>query len=212
MAATCCRCSAVKTVGQLKIHASTPSNAAHSAAREPRPAESELRKSLWLSGLGRFVAFVTVGFIIPRSEVRVLSPLVFKTALALSSGRFSLARSSGAKILSPAFATPCDSVLELAAAHSAALFSLTKPVIHHVYSERLIGSIRRECLRHVIVLNERHLVRILRSNFDYYLHSRTHLSLNRNSPIKRKVEPPERGRLISIPQVGGLHHRYCRAA
>jgi putative transposase len=80
------------------------------------------------------------------------------------------------------------------------------------YCERLIGSIRRECLDHVIVLNERHLRRILRSYFDYYLRSRTHLSLNRNAPIEREVEPPSRGRVIAIPQVGGLHHRYHRAA
>ena len=80
------------------------------------------------------------------------------------------------------------------------------------YVERLLGSIRRECLNHVIVLNERHLLRILRSYFAYYHESRTHLSLDRNSPIQREVDPPECGKLIAIPQVGGLHHRYCRAA
>ncbi|MCH7597397.1 MAG: transposase [Planctomycetes bacterium] len=80
------------------------------------------------------------------------------------------------------------------------------------YVERLIGSIRRECLNHVIVLNERHLRRILRSYFAYYHESRTHLSLNRNSPVKREVEPPHLGRVVAIPQVGGLHHRYSRAA
>ncbi len=80
------------------------------------------------------------------------------------------------------------------------------------YVERLLGSIRRECLNHVIVLNERHLLRILRSYFAYYHESRTHLSLDRNSPIQREVEPPECGKVIAIPQVGGLHHRYCRAA
>ncbi len=80
------------------------------------------------------------------------------------------------------------------------------------YAERLIGSIRRECLDHVIVLNERHLKRILNSYLDYYHHSRTHLSLNRNSPYKRDVEPREQGRVVAIPMVGGLHHRYRRAA
>ena len=80
------------------------------------------------------------------------------------------------------------------------------------YVERLIGSIRRECVDHVIVLNERHLQRILRSYFDYYLNARTHLSLERNSPIEREVEPPCPGRVIAVPQVGGLHHRYRRAA
>jgi transposase InsO family protein len=80
------------------------------------------------------------------------------------------------------------------------------------YAERLIGSIRRECLDHVIVLNERHLRRILRSYFEYYLHSRTHLALQRNSPVEREVEPPGQGRIVAIPQVGGMHHRYRRAA
>ena len=80
------------------------------------------------------------------------------------------------------------------------------------FVERLIGSIPRECLNHVIVLNERHLRRILRSYFVYYHESRTHLSLKRNSPIERKVDPPENGKVIAIPQVGGLHHRYRRAA
>ena len=79
-------------------------------------------------------------------------------------------------------------------------------------SQGLIGSIRRECLNHVIVLNERHLQRILCSYFEYYNNSRTHLSLDRNSPVEREVEPTERGRVIAIPQVGGLHHRYRRAA
>ncbi len=80
------------------------------------------------------------------------------------------------------------------------------------YTERLIGSIHRECLDHVIVLDERHLYRILRSYLDYYTRSRTHLSLDRNAPIERDVEPPCHGRVVSIPQVGGLHHRYRRAA
>ena len=80
------------------------------------------------------------------------------------------------------------------------------------YAERLIGSIRRECLAHVIVISEHHLKRILRSYFDYYLYSRTHLSLGRNSPVEREVELPECGKVISEPQVGGLHHRYRRAA
>ena len=80
------------------------------------------------------------------------------------------------------------------------------------YVERLIGSIRRECLDHMIVFSEAHLRRIMTSYFAYYHEVRTHLSLGRNAPIPRKVEPPSRGRVIAIPQVGGLHHRYTRAA
>jgi putative transposase len=80
------------------------------------------------------------------------------------------------------------------------------------YAERIIGSIRRECLDHVIVLNEVHLKRILTLYFDYYHEVRPHLSLNRNSPTPREVEPPCQGQVVSAPQVGGLHHRYSRAA
>ena len=80
------------------------------------------------------------------------------------------------------------------------------------YVERLIGSIRRECLNHLIVLNERYLSRILRSYFAYYHEDRAHLSLDCNSPVPRDIELPDRGNVITIPRVGGLHHRYCRAA
>ena len=80
------------------------------------------------------------------------------------------------------------------------------------YVERLIGSIRRDCLDHVIVLNEAHLMRILAEYFAYYHESRTHQSLEGNAPVPRQIEPPDQGKVISIPQVGGLHHRYARAA
>ena len=82
----------------------------------------------------------------------------------------------------------------------------------HPYVERRIGSVRRECLDHVVVLNERHLRCILASYFEYYHSSRTHLSLQRNAPIPRAFAPPQLGKVISFPQVGGLHHRYARAA
>jgi hypothetical protein len=78
--------------------------------------------------------------------------------------------------------------------------------------ERLIGSIRRECLDHMIAFSEAHLRRILTSYLACYHDSRTHLSLDRNAPVPRQAEPPERGEVIAIPQVGGLHHRYTRAA
>ncbi len=80
------------------------------------------------------------------------------------------------------------------------------------YCERVIGSIRRECLDHMIALNERHLHRILTSYFDHYHNSRCHLSLDRNSPTPRNAEPPSEGDVVAIPQVGGLHHRYTRRA
>jgi transposase InsO family protein len=80
------------------------------------------------------------------------------------------------------------------------------------YCERVIGSIRRECLNHMIVLSERHLHRVLTEYFDYYHNSRCHLSLDRNSPTPREAEPPCRGEVVAIPYLGGLHHRYTRAA
>ena len=80
------------------------------------------------------------------------------------------------------------------------------------FVERLIGSIRRDCLDHVIVLNEKHLKRILTGYFDYYHRARCHMALDGNAPCPREVEPPEQGKVTAIPQVGGLHHRYARVA
>jgi len=80
------------------------------------------------------------------------------------------------------------------------------------FCERVIGSIRRDCLDHVIVLNERHLSRILREYFSYYHTCRTHLSLNKDPPETRPLELPEMGNIVALPRVGGLHHRYARIA
>ena len=80
------------------------------------------------------------------------------------------------------------------------------------YVERLIGSIRRECLEHVIVLTERSLQRMLRAYVDYYHHWRTHLSLGKDPPVSRAVEPTDLGAIIAMPHVGGLHHSYHRQA
>ena len=80
------------------------------------------------------------------------------------------------------------------------------------YVERIIGSIRRECLNHVIILNDRHLRQVLKSYARYYHSARTHLSLDKQSPIPRSIEPPGQGKVVAIPHVGGLHHEYLRAA
>ncbi len=80
------------------------------------------------------------------------------------------------------------------------------------YAERVIGSIRRECLDHLIIIGEDQLRRILHDYLDYYHNSRPHQALERNSPIPREIEAPAKGKVISIPQIGGLHHRYRRAA
>ena len=78
--------------------------------------------------------------------------------------------------------------------------------------ERLIGSIRRECLDHVIVLNETGLRHVLKSYFEYYERTRTHLSLEKDAPIPRRIQLPELGTVVELPEVGGLHHRYERRA
>jgi putative transposase len=80
------------------------------------------------------------------------------------------------------------------------------------FAERLIASIRCECLDHVLVLSERHLRRILTRYVAYYHHARTHLSLEKDAPDGRLIERPEVGRVVQIPEVGGLHHRYVRRA
>ena len=80
------------------------------------------------------------------------------------------------------------------------------------FAERLIGSIRHDCLNHVLVLGESHLRRILARYFRYYHRARTHLALNKDAPDVRPVELPEAGRIVEIPEVGGLHHRYVRQA
>jgi len=76
----------------------------------------------------------------------------------------------------------------------------------------VIGSIRRECLDHVIIFSEGHLLRILRDYFTYYHGSRTHLGLAKDCPGPRGVEPPEMGPIEAEPMVGGLHHRSFRQA
>ena len=80
------------------------------------------------------------------------------------------------------------------------------------YVERVIGTIRRECLDHVIVLNQASLYRQVKSFLAYYHESRTHLSLAKDAPELRPVHSPEHGAVVSMPQVGGLHHRYERRA
>jgi hypothetical protein len=83
---------------------------------------------------------------------------------------------------------------------------------HHRRRVVLIGSIRRECLNHVLVLGEWHLHRILTRCFSYYHQSRTHLALNKDAPDVRPIELPMAGKIVQLPEVGGLHHRYLRQA
>jgi transposase InsO family protein len=80
------------------------------------------------------------------------------------------------------------------------------------YCERVIGTIRRECLDHVIVLGETHLRRVLKEYLAYYHGSRTHLGLEKDAPVSRPIQSPDVGPVASEPILGGLHHRYFREA
>ncbi len=80
------------------------------------------------------------------------------------------------------------------------------------YVERFIGSLRRECLDHVIVLNERHLGRILSAYARYFNRTRTHLALEKDAPQRRAVHDRDLREVIAFPEVGRLHHRYERRA
>ena len=82
----------------------------------------------------------------------------------------------------------------------------------NAFVERVIGTIRHDCLDHVVVLNERHLKRMLSSYFNYYHRWRTHLSLEMDSPESRALQPPCLGKVVAFPEVGGLHHHYERLA
>jgi putative transposase len=90
--------------------------------------------------------------------------------------------------------------------------SATRSPWQNAYVERVIGSIRRECLDYIVICNERHLRRVLSSYADYYHRSRMHLALDKDCPDPRPVTPPEVGRVVDFPQVNGLHHRYERLA
>jgi hypothetical protein len=80
------------------------------------------------------------------------------------------------------------------------------------YVESVIGSIRRQCLDHIVIFNERHLRRVLSYYVEYYHRTRTHLALNKDCPDPRPIQPRRIGRVVAIPQLEGLHHRYERLA
>jgi len=92
------------------------------------------------------------------------------------------------------------------------VLSVPRSPWQRAYVERVIGTLRRECLDHMIIFNERGLCRHLAEFLDYYHRSRTHLALRKDSPEPRRVQVPESGRIVSIPVISGLHHRYERRA
>jgi transposase InsO family protein len=80
------------------------------------------------------------------------------------------------------------------------------------HAERVIGSIRRKCLDHIVIFNERHLRRVLSSYVDHYHRFRTHLALDKDCPHARPIQPPSVGKVIAFPKFAGLHHHYERLA
>jgi putative transposase len=94
--------------------------------------------------------------------------------------------------------------------HINEVFTAPRSPWQNPYVERFIGSIRRDCLNHVIVLNQKHLKQILTSYFEYYHNDRTHCGLDKDTPIARPVQPKPANcaKVTELPRVGGLHHRY----
>ena len=100
----------------------------------------------------------------------------------------------------------------LCPAHSEPRSAADTALRQNPYAERVIGSIRRECLDHIIILNERHLKRVLSSYVTYYHGARTHLSLAKDAPDGREVQAIENGSVVELKRVGGVHHLYTRVA
>jgi putative transposase len=93
------------------------------------------------------------------------------------------------------------------------IVTVSKCPWHNNHVESLIGTIRRECLNHIIVFNERHLMRILSAYIEYYNETRTHKALGKDTPNSRVVDLPSKGKtIVGIRESGGLHHRYERRA
>ena len=105
-----------------------------------------------------------------------------------------------------------DFVDQIKAMGSKQVLSAPRSPWQRAYVERVIGTIRRECLDHVIVFGQRSLYRQLQSFVDYYHRSRTHLGLEKDTPEPRPIQSTDMGRIIATPEVGGLHHRYERRA
>jgi transposase InsO family protein len=103
-----------------------------------------------------------------------------------------------------------DVRLRIASFHINEILTAPRSPWQNPYAERLIGSIRRDCLNHFVILNARHLKRTLVSYFMYNRGSRTHLGLDKQCPHSREISSV--GRIVKIPHLGGLHHRYERVA
>ena len=102
---------------------------------------------------------------------------------------------------------PCAAAIDFFVVSTATFRLLHRPVVS-AYVERVIGSLRRECTDYVTVTGAPPLRRVLREYVAYYNADRTHVALDKDAPATRPVLPPGRGKVIAVPRVGGLHHRY----
>jgi len=134
--------------------------------------------------------------------------------LGISIGQSTLAKFMRRRPSPPAqtWRTFAAAATTLTGMHIEALRTAPRSPWQNAYVERVIGSIRRECLDHVIVANEAGLRQALAGYVAYYMRSRTHLALAKDSPVPRPVQSPTTGRIVATPEVGGLHHRYARVA
>ena len=120
------------------------------------------------------------------------------------------ARSSSAICLMRSFSTkkPRRSGASFEVSHLQRLAGLSHPPWQNPYVERLIGTLRRDCLDHVLIFGERHLRQVLTLYSLYYNETRTHLGLSKDAPLRRAVQ--RSGTIVTTPILSGLHHRYAR--
>jgi hypothetical protein len=148
----------------------------------------------------------------------ILIPLVFDAVAEHGPGGWYCIHQDESAMTSPATGASVVAMFEILMAALGALRSTFQSRASLVapwqngYAERFVGTLRRELLDHLIVVSERHLLRAVRDYVAYYNSDRPHLSLGGDAPFSRPVEPPTHGKIVALPRVGGLHHRYFRAA
>jgi putative transposase len=147
-----------------------------------------------------------------RSAVHIVKGNRHRVAPTRLSSLLDVERSTFGYLLHDRDAVFADVATTIAAMNIRAVRTAPRSTWQNGHVERVIGSIRRECLDHVIALSAAGLQRVLTEYTAYYMTARTHLALAKDSPTTRPIMPPSAGRVVATPLVGGLHHRYDRAA
>src|SRR5207248_1771380 len=150
----------------------------------------------------------------PRSAIMITKSLRLNLKLVYQLTQRMMIWPSKCRPLNSASIGPKGRILPSSAIGSVCTRALSAPRSpwQRAYVERLIGSIRRECLDHIIIFGERSLRRALASYASYYHSWRTHLSLGKDAPQFRRMQPSAEGQVVEIREVGGLHHHYERRA